>query len=419
MSTLSQLAESLIGSEIVKLGNEISRRVREGEKIYNFTIGDFDPGIFPIPAELETEIIQSYKEHYTNYPPADGLPELRTAIADFLLEHAKVHYQPNEIQVASGGRPLIYAAFKAIVDRDDKVIYAVPSWNNNHYTAMNHGVHCTIDAHPENNFMPTVADIQPHIAGAALVCICTPQNPTGTTMSKETLEGICDLILEENSKRTGTTKKLYLMFDQMYALLTYNDTVHYNPVALRPAMKDYTIFIDGISKSFAATGVRAGWSMGPANVIGKMRALLSHIGAWAPMAEQKATANYLPQKDAVERHLATFRNELKGRLEDIYNGLVKMQQKGLPVASIAPQAAMYLTIKLDLTGKKTANGEVLNNQVAVTEYILDKAKLAIVPFYAFGAGFHSPWYRLSVGTCVKSEIPEMLSLLEQALSELV
>lgn len=419
MSTLSQLAESLIGSEIVKLGNEISKRVREGEKIYNFTIGDFDPGIFPIPTELEEEIIQCYKAHYTNYPPADGLPELRTAISDFIQDHAKVHYLPNEIQVASGGRPLIYATFKAIVDKDDKVIYAVPSWNNNHYTAMNHGVHCTIDAHPENNFMPTVADIQPHIAGAALVCICTPQNPTGTTMSKETLEGICDLILEENKKRTGTTKKLYLMFDQMYALLTYNDTVHYNPVALRPAMKDYTIFIDGISKSFAATGVRVGWSMGPANVMGKMRALLSHIGAWAPMAEQKATANFLVQKEAVSKHLLNFKSELKVRLEDIYKGLVILNKKGLPVESIVPQAAMYLTIKLDLVGKKTATGEVLKNQVQVTEYILDKAKLAIVPFYAFGAGFHSPWYRLSVGTCVKSEIPEMLALLEKALSELV
>ncbi len=418
MSTLSQLAESLIGSEIVKLGNEISRRVNDGEKIYNYTIGDFDPVIFPIPARLEEQIISCYKERYTNYPPADGLTELRNAVATFVAEHQGVHYSPSEIQIASGGRPLIYSLFKTIVDKDDKVIYAVPSWNNNHYTAMNHGRHCTIDAYPENNFMPTVEDIKPHISGAALLCLCTPQNPTGTTMSKETLEGICDMILEENNRRQGKEKKLYLMFDQMYALLTYGDTQHYNPVALRPAMKEYTIFIDGISKSFAATGVRVGWALGPVHVMAKMRALLSHIGAWAPMAEQKATANFLLQKEATAQYLANFRNELYERLVALHTGLIAMKAKGLPIDCIAPQAAIYLTIKLDLVGK-VADGKPLHDQKEVTAYILNKAKLAIVPFYAFGAGNHSPWYRMSVGTCVKSEIPAMLGLLENALSNLV
>lgn len=418
MSTLSQLAESLIGSEIVKLGNEISRRVNEGEKIYNYTIGDFDPAIFPIPARLEEQIISCYKDRYTNYPPADGLVELRNAVAAFVAEHQGVHYAPSEIQIASGGRPLIYSLFKTIVDKNDKVIYAVPSWNNNHYTAMNHGTHCTIDAYPENNFMPTVDDIKPHIPGAALLCLCTPQNPTGTTMSKETLEGICDMILEENSRRQGKEKKLYVMFDQMYALLTYGDTEHYNPVALRPAMKEYTIFIDGISKSFAATGVRVGWALGPVHVMAKMRALLSHIGAWAPMAEQKATANFLLQKEATAQYLANFRNELYERLAALHNGLIAMKAMGLPVDCIAPQAAIYLTIKLDLVGK-VADGKPLHDQREVTAYVLSKAKLAIVPFYAFGAGSNSPWYRMSVGTCVKSEIPAMLGLLENALASLV
>jgi aspartate aminotransferase len=417
MSTLSQLAESLIGSEIVKLGNEISKRVREGEKIYNYTIGDFDPEIFPIPARLEEEIINCYKEKFTNYPPADGLIELRTAISKFIEEHESITYSPTEIQIASGGRPLIYALFKTIVDKEDKVIYPVPSWNNNHYTAMNHGQHCTVEAFAENNFMPTVADIKPHIPGAVLLCLCTPQNPTGTTMTRETLEGICDLILEENSRREGNAKKLYLMFDQMYSLLTYGDTKHYNPVSLRPAMREYTIFVDGISKSFAATGVRVGWALGPAHVLAKMRSLLSHIGAWAPMAEQKATANFLEQKEVIAHYLSHFKQELNERLVTIYNGFCAMAEKGLPIYTIAPQAAMYLTTKLDLVGKY-ADGHTLRDQKDVTEYILNKAKLALVPFYAFGAGKNSPWYRLSVGTCNKAEIPEMLALLENALSEL-
>jgi aspartate aminotransferase len=414
MSSLSQLAESLTGSEIVKLGNEISRRVQQGEKIYNYTIGDFDPGIFPIPSFLEEQIIECYRQKYTNYPPADGLPELRSAVSSFTEDHEMIHYQPNEVLIASGGRPLIYTLFKTIVDKNDKIIYPVPSWNNNHYTSMNHGVHCAIQAAPENNFMPTASDIAPHIPGAVLLCLCTPQNPTGTAMPKDILEGICDLILEENKKRSKEDKKLYLMFDQMYSLLTYGDIKHYNPVSLRPGMKEYTIFIDGISKSFAATGVRVGWALGPVPVLSKMRALLSHIGAWAPMAEQKATAQFLLQNEVIQQYLNHFKKELRERLLSIYDGFMMLKSKGYPVDCIAPQAAIYLTIKLNLVGKK-ADGIVLTDQRQVTGYILNKAKLAIVPFYAFGADENSNWYRLSVGTCKKSEIPEILALLENAL----
>lgn len=417
MSQLSQLAETLIGSEIVRLGNEIAVRVGRGEKIYNYTIGDFDPQIFPIPQELEDAIIDAYRNKLTNYPPGDGLLELRQAVASFIKDREGIEYAANEVLIAGGGRPLIYSLFRTIVNPGDKVLYAVPSWNNNHYTHMNGGEHCVIEATPENDFMPTAADIVPHIEGAALLCLCTPQNPTGTTLAKAELEKICDLVLEEN-KRRGDGKKLYVMFDQMYFTLTYGETEHYNPVSLRPEMKPYTIFIDGISKAFAATGVRVGWSFGPAPVIAKMKALLSHIGAWSPMAEQKATAQYLLQKDAVSTYLTSFKKELEERLWAIYNGIIALKEKGYPVDAIAPQAAIYLTIKIDLAGRE-ADGKQLSNQSEVTEYLLNEAKLAIVPFYAFGANRQSPWYRLSIGTCKKEEIAEMLGMLESALQKLM
>ncbi|MGN6566694.1 MAG: pyridoxal phosphate-dependent aminotransferase [Flavipsychrobacter sp.] len=416
MSQLSQLAETLIGSEIVRLGNEINVRISKGEKIYNYTIGDFDPEIFPIPQELEAGIIEAYKEHYTNYPPGDGLLELRNSVASFIKEHEGISYAPNEVLIASGGRPLIYSLFRAIVNQGDKVIYAVPSWNNNHYTHMNGGIHCVIEAYPENNFMPLASDIAPHIKGAALLCLCTPQNPTGTTLSKQELEAICDLVIEENKSR-GDGKKLYVMFDQMYFTLTYGETKHYNPVSLRPEMKEYTILIDGISKAFAATGVRVGWSLGPVHVIAKMKALLSHIGAWAPMAEQKATAAFLLNKEAIDRYFSRFKAELQERMWRLYDGLMDLKQKGYAVDAITPQAAIYLTVKFDLRGK-SFNGRVLETQADVTEYILSEAKLAIVPFSAFGAGKQSPWYRISIGTCRKEEIDEMFAKLEAALSQL-
>ena len=415
---LSQLAETLIGSEIVKLGNAISERIRQGEKIYNFTIGDFDPSIFPIPKQLEEEIIEAYRKNYTNYPPADGIPELRNAVAGFLKDWEGIDYDNNEILIAAGGRPLILTTFKTIVDRGDKVIYAAPSWNNNHYTHMTEGVHCMIEATPENNFMPLATDIAKHIDGASLICLCSPQNPTGTTLSKEELEKICDLVIAENAKRSNDQKKCYVMYDQMYWTLTFGETEHYNPVTLRPAMKDYTIFIDGISKVFAATGVRVGWAMGPSFIIAKMKAILSHIGAWAPMAEQKATANFLMQKENVQQYLHHFKTEIEERLRRIYEGFIDLKNQGFSVDAISPQAAIYLTVKITLAGKTTTEGKVLETQSDVTEYLLNEAKLAIVPFYAFGADKNSTWYRLSVGTCKKEEINEMLDKLRSALAKL-
>ena len=417
MEKLSKMAETMVGSEIVRLGNEINERKRKGENIFNFTIGDFDPSVFPIPVELEKLIIESYQHHYTNYPPADGVMELREAVSVFLKEWEGLDYSTSEILIASGGRPLIYTLFKTLVDEHDKVIYAVPSWNNNHYTNLNLGQHCVIETTAENNFMPTADDIAPNIKGAALICLCTPQNPTGTTLNKETLSKICDLVIEENNSRAEDDNKLYVMFDQMYWTLTYGSIEHYNPVTINAEMRKYTIFIDGISKAFAATGVRVGWAIGPTRVLAKMKAFLSHIGAWAPMAEQKATAKYIVQKELLQQHFNQFKPELELRLNKIYKGLIALKNEGHAVDAIAPQAAIYLTVKFDLTGKKTKD-IILHSQQDVTEYLLSKAHLALVPFYAFGAEKQSPWYRLSVGTCRINDIEPFLDQLKRALTDL-
>jgi aspartate aminotransferase len=415
---LSNLSETLIGSEIVKLGGEIREKIRQGERIYNFTVGDFDPSIFPIPKELEDAIVEAYRRHFTNYPAAEGNLDLREAILSFTKENEGLDYGISEILVASGGRPLIYAAFRAVCDKGDKVIYAVPSWNNNHYTHFVGGEHIVIEAKAENNFMPSVEDIRPFIKAAAFISLCSPQNPTGTTFTKKGLEAICDLVLEENNRRGESEKKLYVMYDQMYWHLTYGNIRHHDPVSLRPAMKEYTIFIDAISKAFAATGVRVGWSLGPATVISKMKAILTHIGAWAPMAEQKAVAHFLHNRTAIGRYLSHFKKEIEERLGQIYQGFQRLKTEGFPVDAITPEAAIYLTIKIDLTGKKTNDGTVLLNQADVTAYILNEAKLAVVPFYAFGTDRSSPWYRLSVGTCRKEEIGEMIAKLREALKRL-
>ena len=413
------MAEELKGSEIIKLAGEIKSKVAQGHKIYNFTIGDFNPAIFPIPELLTKLIKDEYEAGSTNYPAANGMAELRKSIATNIIPKLGLSYEDDQVLIAGGARPLIYATFQAIVDPNDSVIFPVPSWNNNHYTHLTRGKGIFVETTAENDFMPTDADLAPHIQEASLIAVCSPLNPTGTVFSKKQLTNICQLVVRENDRRIELgLKPIYLMFDQIYWQLTYGETVHHHPVELVPAVEPYTIYIDGLSKAYAATGLRVGWAFGPNKIINKMRAILSHIGAWSPKAEQLATAKYLNRSEDVESYLDWIRYEVVDRLQAFYQGFCNLQKEGFPVKAIAPQAAIYLTIWVDLVGKKTANGRVIENTEDVTSYLLDEAGLAVVPFYAFGSSKESRWYRLSVGTSDKSQIPEVFSRLEAALRAL-
>jgi aspartate aminotransferase len=418
MDNLSHLANTLIPSEIIKLGNEINEKIKAGQTIYNFTIGDFDPAIFPIPQRLEDEIVNAYRNKKTNYPPAAGIVELRKSIANFIHQCEGLEYDPNQFLISGGGRPLIYATYRTICDKGEKIIYPVPSWNNNHYTHFVEGEHICIETKAENNFMPTVAEIEPHIKDAVLLALCSPLNPTGTQFTKEQLTSICELVLNENIRRGTTQKPLYILYDQIYWTLTHEQSEHYNPVTLFPALKDYTIFIDGISKAFCATGVRVGWAFGPQQVIDKMKGILSHIGAWSPMAEQYATAKYLENIPAVKEEIEEIKEGIYIRLKSIYQGFEELKKSGYPVDVISPSGAIYLAIRFSLKGKQKPDGTLIEHTSDITAYLLKHAGLAIVPFAAFGADKESEWYRLSVGTCPLHEIPNMFAKLKTVLDNL-
>jgi aspartate aminotransferase len=226
------------------------------------------------------------------------------------------------------------------------------------------------------------------------------------------------MILAENKRRGPGQKPLYLLYDQIYWALTFGEVKHHDPVSLRPEMRPYTIFVDGISKSLAATGVRVGWAMGPKRIIDKMKSILSHVGAWAPKAEQVASARYLNDLAQYDKFLDKIKGEVNARLIGFHKGFQSLKAKGYRVDSIAPQAAIYLTINLALHGQKTADGKTLTTTKDVTSYILNEAKVAVVPFNCFGASSDSSWYRLSVGTCKLEDVDAIIQSLEKALAKL-
>jgi len=415
---VSALASTLIGSEIIKIAGEVNEMKGKGVQIANLTIGDFDSNIYPIPTELKQYIVDAYADNQTNYPPADGVMVLRESVSKFLEERLGLNYAAkNEILISGGSRPLIYSTFLALVDPGDKVVFPAPSWNNNHYAHLLSSNGVAVPVSPENNFLPTAADLAPHVKGATLIAVCSPLNPTGTMFTEQGLKEICELIIEENKTRKEGEKPLYLLYDQIYCQLTFGEHKHVDPVSIMPEMRDYTIFIDGSSKCFAATGVRVGWGFGAAEVIDKMKAIVGHMGAWAPKAEQVAMSKFLDNKSLVDGFLAEFKTKIQSSLDALYNGIISLKNEGYAVDAIEPMGAIYLTLKIDYLGKTTPEGQVLNTSTDLNFYLIKEANIALVPFSAFGTE-DMCWYRASVGACSKEEITSKIPQLREALGRL-
>ncbi len=413
---VSDLAEHLVGSEIIRIAGEINARIAKGEKIHNLTIGDFSPAVFPLPDRFCTLIQQAYGEGLSNYPPANGLTELREALSAYIKHGQGLSVGADDILVAGGARPLIYATYMAVVNPGERVVFPTPSWNNNHYAYLLGAEKVEVETRQDNRFLPTADELRPHLPGAALLALCSPLNPTGTSYTHAQLEAICDLVLEENDRRRGQ-KPLYVMYDQIYHELLLGDARHVDPVSIRPNMRPFTIHVDGLSKSLAATGVRVGWAFGPAEVLRKMAAILGHMGAWAPKPEQMATARFIGEpayQEAVQLH----RSMVAERVHGYHEGFQRLKQEGYPVDSIPSQGAIYLSVRIDIRGRTTAGGKVLKDAADVTYYLIGEAGVGIVPFFAFGAGRDSDWFRLSVGTTHMAMVPQVITGIRKAIDRL-
>jgi aspartate aminotransferase len=413
---LSSLARGLIGSEILKISGEVRALCDRGRDICNLTVGDFSPKEFRIPARLEQLIRQMLVAGETNYPPSDGTKEMRQAVVTFCRQALGLEYGVDSTLIAGGARPIIFAAYAAVVDPGDKVIYATPSWNNNHYTYLAGGVPVEIVVGPETNFLPTAEQIRPYIHDARLLCINTPLNPTGTVMAKSEVEAIARLVVDENNRRAARDERpVMILWDQVYWMLTFGDWKHYAPPQLVPESRHYTIFVDGISKAFAATGLRVGWTVAPPHVTARMRDILGHVGAWAPRPEQLAVARFLGEREAVAAFHETFIRELQIRLNLLYDGIEAMRRDGLPVRAIEPQGAIYLSAQFDLFGR---NSTIRTNE-DIRRLLLEQAGFAVVPFQAFGLNQETGWFRLSAGAVSSDDIARGLVRVRRAIEAIV
>ncbi len=413
------MAAGLVGSEILAIAADIRERVSKGAEICNLTVGDFSPAQFGIPAVLRDGIAAALERGQTNYPPSAGIPELREAVVRMFERRLGLKYPVSSVLIAGGARPLIYGTYRAVVDPGDRVVFPVPSWNNNHYAQMLGADGVQVSCGPENRFLPTREALARVLPGARLVCINSPLNPTGTAIEADALRGICEEIVAENEARKASGQRpLYLMYDQVYWMLRVPGIEHVTPPGLVPEMADYTIFVDGISKAFAATGLRVGWTVGPADVVERMAVILGHVGAWAPRPEQHASAALLEDDAAIDEYVAGLMEGLGARLDRLYQGFDALAKDGLPVAAIPPMGAIYLTVRVHPFGRRTPDGQVLTTNEDVRRYLLDAARFAVVPFQAFGVTGDEGWFRLSVGAVGLGELDGALERVGAALRAL-
>ena len=410
--SLSTLAQGMTGSEVLKIAGEVRALKRGGRAVTDLTVGDFSPAEFRIPAGLEALIAEKLAAGQTNYPPSDGTLELRESVLELFRRELQLEYPLESTLIAGGSRPIIFAAYAATVDRGDKVIYPTPSWNNNHYTYLNGAVPVELVVGAETNFMPTADMIRPHVRDARLIAVCTPLNPTGTVMARSEVEKIATLVVEENERRAASGERaLFLLWDQVYWMLTFGENRHWAPPQVVPESAAYTIFVDGISKAFAATGLRVGWTVAPPAVVARMRDIVGHMGAWSPKAEQLATAEFLRRPDEINEYHENMVRELRLRLSALYDGIMAMRREGLPVNAIAPQGAIYLSVQFDLVDRFGTNE-------AIRKFLLEQAGFAVVPFQAFGLKREDGWFRLSAGAVSLRDIEDGLARVRAALASL-
>jgi aspartate aminotransferase len=413
-SRLSRMASRLYGSQILGIAAEIRAMIAEGAQVCNLTVGDFSPAEFRIPEGLERRITAALARGETNYPPSNGLPQLREAVSALYRDQLGLAYDPAQVVICGGSRPAIYATYRCLVDPGDRVVYPAPSWNNDSYVIVADAEAVTVPCDASTAFLPTREALAGALRGARLLALNSPLNPAGTAFSAEALGEVCDLVLEENARRGPDERPLYVMYDQVYWMLRFGGVPHVTPPQVRPEMAQYTLFVDGISKALAATGLRVGWLVAPPDLAGRMSDFLGHVGAWAPRAEQVATADFLAAHAEVDAYIREITAGLESRLDAMRDALAAMRAGGLPVDVSRPMGAIYVSARFALIGARTPDGEVLRTNEDIRRYLLRAAGFAAVPFQAFGVEAEDGWFRLSAGAVSMAEIAAAMPRVEAA-----
>ncbi len=372
---------------------------REGKKVIGLSSGEPD---FDTPEHVKEAAIIAINKGYTKYTNIEGIPELRQSIVEKFKNDNNLDYTINDIIVGTGGKQILYNALVSSLNENDEVIIPAPYWvSYPDMTLLAGGKPIIVNCSSETDFKLTANALEKVITkNSKWLILNSPSNPTGSCYSQEELDDIARVVRKHDN--------LHVMTDDIYEYILYDNYKFFTFAQVASDLKDRTLTVNGVSKSYCMTGWRIGYAAGPEKLIkamikiqGQSTSNPSSISQYAAMAGISGSKDFLiPCLQAFDER----RHYVVNKLNSIPG-----------ISCIMPKGAFYAYPNVEgLLGKKTKDGKILDNDTNIVEWLLDAAEVAAVPGAAFGL---EPYFRVSYATSLEL-LKEAMSRIEKAVLSL-
>jgi aspartate aminotransferase len=355
---ISARAAQLSPSLTLSIDSKAKAMKAEGIDVCGFGAGEPD---FDTPDHIKAAAIAALEAGFTKYTPSAGLPELRQAIAEKLEADNQISYRPSQVVVSSGAKHSCYNAILATCQPGDEVLIPSPYWVSYPDMVRLAGAEPVIVQTTERNgWKMRASDFENAMTPRTkMVILNTPGNPTGAVYTREELEGIVEVAAEED---------IYILSDEIYEKLVYDDAKHVSVASLSPEAYGLTITVNGFSKAYAMTGWRLGYMAAPEAVAKAVDNIQSHSTSNPCSFAQKGAVAALKGD---QQGLADMRDEFSMRRDYMFDRITKIPN----ITAVKPQGAFYILVNISQLGLSSQN---------FADRLLSKANVAVVPGAAFG-----------------------------------
>ena len=368
---LSEKASKVKPSSTLAITAKAKKLKAQGIDVVGFGAGEPD---FDTPQNIKDAAIKAINDGFTKYTPAAGTDELRDAISKKFKEFNGLNYERHQIIVSNGGKHSLTNIFEALLNLGDEVIIPAPYWlTYPEIVKLCDGVPVIIYGQKENNYKVTAKELEAAITPKTKAFVLnTPSNPTGMLYTKEELEEIADVIVKND---------IYCVSDEMYEYLVYNGDKHVSIASLGDEIYKRTITCSGVSKSYAMTGWRVGYTGCPTEIAKLMSSVQSHETSNPCSIAQKAALEALT---GAQDTVYAMREEFNKRRKYMYSRIEKIPY----LDCIKPQGAFYMFIDTSKLLEKKYQGEVIGNTARIAEILIEDYNVAVVPCADFGFDNH-------------------------------
>ena len=388
---LSEKLERIAPSMTIALFEKANNMIRAGKDVIDFGVGEPD---FDTPHNIKEAAIKALKDGYTKYTPAHGIIELRQAICKKIHRENKLDYTPDEVIVSCGAKHSLYNAFQAILNKNDEVIIPTPYWvSYPDMVKLADGFPRLLETKMEDNFQINIDNLKKVFTkNTKAIVLNSPSNPSGALYTEETLKELAAFLVD---------KEIVIITDDIYEHIIFDNKKFINILNTEPKLKDRTLIINGVSKAYAMTGWRIGYTLGSQKIIKNMSKIQGQSTSGPNSIAQWASIEALNNTDDSVRKMC----EVFERRRNLIYKLLKGNQK-LKVNK--PEGAFYI-----FPDVSAFFNEEIKTSLTLSEYLLESNHVSVVP----GEGFGAPGkIRLSYAMSdemIKKGIERLLSGLEK------